>query len=112
MSIKFIYKTINYDFPPSLRRYCCDWAIFALCELTKVDAKCSEIASKDPLFCGLRGTDMFTYFHSKKWAARYLSKFLERIMVYKRSDPQITQITKDFYRDNENLLSTSIKVAL
>lgn len=40
---------------------------------------------------------MFNYFHGKKWSAKFMIKFIEKVLVSKKSAPEITNLTEEFY---------------
>lgn len=40
---------------------------------------------------------MFNYFHGKKWSAKFMVKFIEKVLISKKSSPEISSISEEFY---------------
>ena len=43
----------------------------------------NEIAESEDL-SNRKGSEIFNYFHGRKWAVKYLDKFIQNILVYKK----------------------------
>lgn len=97
MSIKLAYKCISSFLPPSLLPFLIEWAAIAIGRLAEENEDHDKYASSHPLECGKRGTDIFNYFHGKKWSAKFMVKFIEKVLISKQSEPQISSITQEFY---------------
>ena len=41
---------------------------------------------------------MFNYFHGKKWSAKFMVKFIEKVLVSKKSAPEISSFSEEFYQ--------------
>jgi hypothetical protein len=87
MSIKLAYKTVYHELPITLKILYCKWSITAQNRLDEENEAYSQHAREFPHSCGKRGTDAFNYFHGKKWAAKFMVRFMERVMVHKKSEP-------------------------
>lgn len=49
---------------------------------------------------GVKGNDRFNFYHGKKWALKFLNRFLERVLVVKSKNPAFNQPTITFYERN------------
>jgi hypothetical protein len=41
---------------------------------------------------------MFNYFHGKKWSAKFMVKFIEKVLVSKQSAPELSSFSEEFYQ--------------
>jgi hypothetical protein len=51
---------------------------------------------------------MFNYFHGKKWSAKFMVKFVEKVLISRKSTVELSSISDEFYRSKGKLLESTL----
>ena len=90
LSMKFMSKVLKPCFSIFLRQQAYLWANIAINRIAGSD---SEYEGQT----GSKGSPTFNHFHCKKWSFKYLKNFLCKILIYKKTAPEVESITRKFY---------------
>lgn len=82
---------------PQLRQYSFSWAVISLSRIDIYKEELLKKAEEEDNLNFPRGSEAFNYFHGRKWAIKYMIAFVQKILIYKQADPQISQTTTQFY---------------
>lgn len=107
LSIKFMTKCLDWVRTPDLRQYSIQWTEICFTQIDNYKEGLAGLVRNEEEQSSRHGSEQFSYFHGRKWAVKYLSLFIRKVLVYKASDPLITQSTRQFY---ETYWDTLMKV--
>ena len=101
LGLKFMKKIVGcLHKRPELKAIAFEWATFSINTLTQEDEKMSEVDIENSYGQLNHSSEEFFYFHGRKWAVKYLTKFFEQVLIYKKDDPRVKNEIDNFYHKN------------
>ena len=101
LGLKFMKKIVScLQKRPELKAIAFEWATISINTLTQENEKMSEVDIENSYGQLHHSSEEFFYFHGKKWAVKYLTRFFEQVLIYKKDDPRVNNETDSFYQEN------------